>query len=299
MIGLPVASLTKASTSTKFASTRKVSGGCSACGSEGASLRRASQRCGDAHRQDHGTQNSPCHTGIMPPTFVLNTRRSVGRRRKLRLASQPLNPLAASYRYRSLELLPTAAAVYSDVMPLDVAAIQETLRSDGLDGWLLYDFHGSNPIAARLAGLTDGAHMTTRRWYYLIPASGSPRALVHAIERHNLDALPGEQDRRTRTRAAGRGARRRCCAASRRVAMEYSPQGAIPYLSRVDAGTAETDSLARRRDRLVGRSRPALRGRVDAGAARHAPARVRGALSHQGSRVRCARAGRSTTRRAA
>src|SRR5215212_9753381 len=67
--------------------------------------------------------------------------------------------------------------VYSDLMPLDVAAIQETLRSDGLDAWLLYDFRGSNPIAARLAGLTDGTHMTTRRWYYLIPASGSPRAL--------------------------------------------------------------------------------------------------------------------------
>ena len=78
-------------------------------------------------------------------------------------------------------------------MPLDVAAVQQTLRSDGLDGWLLYDFNGSNPIAARLAGLNNGAHMTTRRWYYLIPSSGSPRALVHAIERHNLDALPGDK----------------------------------------------------------------------------------------------------------
>ena len=54
-------------------------------------------------------------------------------------------------------------AIYSDVMPLDVAAIQESLRSDDLDGWLLYDFQGSNPIAARLAGLTDGTHMTTRK----------------------------------------------------------------------------------------------------------------------------------------
>ena len=133
----------------------------------------------------------------------------------------------------------TVAAVYSDVMPLDVAAIQESLRSDGLDAWLLYDFHGSNPIAARLAGLTNGAHMTTRRWYYLIPASGSPRALVHAIERHNLDALPG-----TKQLYAGREQLARglddLLRGVRRVAMEYSPQGAIPYLSRVDAGTAET-----------------------------------------------------------
>src|SRR6187455_1133179 len=78
-------------------------------------------------------------------------------------------------------------------MALDVAAIQQVLNADGLGGWLLYDFHGSNPIAAQLAGLTSGTHMTTRRWYYLIPATGQPRGLVHAIERHNLDALPGER----------------------------------------------------------------------------------------------------------
>ena len=123
-------------------------------------------------------------------------------------------------------------------MPLDVAAIQETLRTEGLDGWLLYDFHGSNPIAARLAGLTNGAHMTTRRWYYLIPSSGSPRALVHAIEKHNLDALPGNK-----TIYAGRdqldAGLTRLLKGVRRVAMEYSRECAIPYLSRVDAGTAE------------------------------------------------------------
>ena len=128
--------------------------------------------------------------------------------------------------------------VYSDVMPLDVAAVQETLRADGLDAWLLYDFNGSNPIAARLAGLSNGAHMTTRRWYYLIPASGSPRALVHAIERHNLDGLPGEKQTYAGREQLASGLDR-LLRGVRRVAMEYSPQGAIPYLSRVDAGTAE------------------------------------------------------------
>jgi len=123
-------------------------------------------------------------------------------------------------------------------MPLDVAAVQENLRSDGLDAWLLYDFNGSNPIAARLAGLTNGSHMTTRRWYYLIPASGSPRALVHAIERHNLDALPGEKQIYAGREQLALGLDR-LLRGVRRVAMEYSPQGAIPYLSRVDAGTAE------------------------------------------------------------
>jgi Xaa-Pro aminopeptidase len=123
-------------------------------------------------------------------------------------------------------------------MPLDVAAVQESLRSDGLDAWLLYDFHGSNPIAARLAGLGDGSHMTTRRWYYLIPAAGTPRALVHAIERHNLDALPGDKQIYAGREQLAAGVDQ-LLRGVKRVAMEYSPQGAIPYLSRVDAGTAE------------------------------------------------------------
>jgi len=123
-------------------------------------------------------------------------------------------------------------------MALDVTAVQRALGPEGLDGWLLYDFHGSNPIAAKLAGLTDGGHMTTRRWYYLIPATGEPRAVVHAIERHNLDALPGEK-----IVYAGRrqldAALTQLLRGVRRIAMEYSPDCAIPYLSRVDAGTVE------------------------------------------------------------
>lgn len=123
-------------------------------------------------------------------------------------------------------------------MALDIAAVQDRLRKAALDGWLLYDFHGSNPIAAQLAGLTTGAHMTTRRWYYLIPAKGQPRGLVHAIERHNLDALPGEQ-----TVYSGReqleAGLTHLLSGLKKVAMEYSPMCAIPYLSRVDAGTVE------------------------------------------------------------
>ena len=123
-------------------------------------------------------------------------------------------------------------------MALEVIAIQEALRSSGLDGWLLYDFHGSNPIASQLAGLAGGGHMTTRRWYYLIPATGEPRGLVHAIERQNLDHLPGQKAiyaGREQLEAGLDG----LLDGLRRVAMEYSPMCAIPYLSRVDAGTAE------------------------------------------------------------
>jgi Xaa-Pro dipeptidase len=123
-------------------------------------------------------------------------------------------------------------------MALDVAAAQRCLRDSGLDGWLLYDFHGSNPIAAGLVGDGTNGHMSTRRWYYLIPANGPTVGLVHAIERHNLDHLPGEK-----LIYAGReqldAGLSRLLAGLTRVAMEYSPQCAIPYLSRVDAGTAE------------------------------------------------------------
>ena len=123
-------------------------------------------------------------------------------------------------------------------MPINVAAVQEALRAHGLEAWLLYDFQGSNPVAYRMAGMGATGHLATRRWFYLIPASGEPRALVHAIERYNLDHLPG-----TKTVYAGREQLATGLAwvvnGVTRVAMEYSPQCAIPYVSRVDAGTIE------------------------------------------------------------
>jgi Xaa-Pro aminopeptidase len=124
-------------------------------------------------------------------------------------------------------------------MSLDLPAIQESLREQGLDGWLLYDFHGSNPIAAKMLGTAGAGKMTTRRWFYLVPTTGEPRGLVHAIERHTLDALPG-----TTTAYAGRrqleSELTRLLTGMTRVAMEYSPECAIPYISRIDAGTLES-----------------------------------------------------------
>ena len=124
-------------------------------------------------------------------------------------------------------------------MALDISSVQHSLRAEGLDGWLLYDFHGSNPIASGLAGLLGGGHMTTRRWYYLIPAHGEPRGLVHAIERHNLDQLPGEKIVYAGRKELDAGLTQ-LLAGVERVAMEYSPDCAIPYISRLDAGTAES-----------------------------------------------------------
>ncbi len=117
--------------------------------------------------------------------------------------------------------------------------VQGALKADGLDGWLLYDFRGSNAIAAEITAVArQGGHLATRRWYYLIPATGEPRGLVHAIERHSLAHLPGSM-----TRYAGRdqleAGLRGLVSGIRRLAMEYSPDCAIPYVSRVDGGTIE------------------------------------------------------------
>jgi Xaa-Pro aminopeptidase len=120
---------------------------------------------------------------------------------------------------------------------VDIAGIQKSLAEHGLDGWLLYDFRGSNPIARAVIGF-DEKQIGTRRWFYLIPRDGEPVAIVHVIEPHALAGAPGravpyrswkELEGLLKTHLAGR----------RRVAMEYSPGAAIPYVGRVDAGTVE------------------------------------------------------------
>ena len=123
-------------------------------------------------------------------------------------------------------------------MGLDIAGIQAALAEDALDGWLLFDFKGSNPIARKVAGVDGPGKMMTRRWFYMIPRHGEPRGLVHAIERHNLDHLAG-----TIATYSGRESLARALdtllAGTSHLAMEYSPGCAIPYLSRLDAGTLE------------------------------------------------------------
>ncbi|HLG16293.1 MAG TPA: M24 family metallopeptidase [Blastocatellia bacterium] len=121
--------------------------------------------------------------------------------------------------------------------------IQDALKETGLDGWLFYSFRESDPIAANILGVGGTGHIATRRWFYLIPQSGFPTKIVHSIERDVLDNLPGNkliylpwQQLHGHLRAS-LGAL--TTARQPRVAMQYSPNAAIPYLSRVDAGTVE------------------------------------------------------------
>lgn len=130
------------------------------------------------------------------------------------------------------------SGLYTQEMALPIPKVQQALKEEGVDGWLLYDFHGSNPIATRLTGLAASTKMATRRWYYLVPAEGTPRGLVHAIERHNLDELPGDTQPYAGREELAAGLKV-LLRGMKRVAMEYSPGNAIPYVSRVDAGTIE------------------------------------------------------------
>ena len=121
-------------------------------------------------------------------------------------------------------------------MSADIPGMQSDLRAAKLDGWLFYDFRGRDPIAQRILDLPEG--MRTRRWFYFVPAKGTPKKLVHKIEAQSLAALPGEtlyyagQDelRKNVGKMLGR---------AKNVAMQYSPKNAIPYVAMVDAGTIE------------------------------------------------------------
>src|SRR5262245_49729765 len=70
--------------------------------------------------------------------------------------------------------------------------IQSALREQQIDAWLFYDHHHRDPLAYRILGLSPDAQ-SSRRWFYLIPASGEPEGLVHRVEPRQLDALPGRK----------------------------------------------------------------------------------------------------------
>jgi Xaa-Pro aminopeptidase len=119
----------------------------------------------------------------------------------------------------------------------DLSSVQAALQQLGFDGWLLYDFRGLNVLARRVIGLSDEA-MLSRRWFYFIPARGEARKLVHRIEPHALDGLPGSAQTYLRWQELEAGVAG-LVQGARRVAMEYVPRNANPYVSRVDAGTVE------------------------------------------------------------
>src|SRR5579863_7826664 len=120
---------------------------------------------------------------------------------------------------------------------MDIEAIQLALRDAGHDGWLFYDHHHRDPIATHILGLDEKAHIT-RRWYYFIPAHGEPRKLVHRVEQTRLDSLPGSKGLYSSWLELAAGLEAMLSGATT-IAMQYSPNNAIMYVSMVDAGTVE------------------------------------------------------------
>ncbi len=115
--------------------------------------------------------------------------------------------------------------------------IQQALEQFRIDGWLLYDFRGSNVLARRVLRMSP-EEITSRRWFYWIPQQGEPVKLVHRIEPGVLDHLPGNRVEYLRWQELQQGLKELVAGAGQ-VAMEYSPFASIPYVSRVDAGTVE------------------------------------------------------------
>jgi len=115
--------------------------------------------------------------------------------------------------------------------------IQAALRDEGLDGWLFFDHHRRDPLAYRVLQFTPGS-MVTRRWFYYVPAVGEPRGLVHKIEAQTLAPLPGQHSLYAGWSTLVDGVKT-LLRGDRRVAMQYSPNCAVPYVAMVDAGTVE------------------------------------------------------------
>ncbi len=114
--------------------------------------------------------------------------------------------------------------------------VQRALVDAGLDGWLIYDFHGLNPVAPVMLGLTG---MMTRRIFALIPASGVPTAITHAIEQPPWQKWPANWKKQVYSSWRTLESELATLLRGKRVAMEYSPGDAVPYLDRVPAGVLE------------------------------------------------------------
>jgi Xaa-Pro aminopeptidase len=118
-----------------------------------------------------------------------------------------------------------------------VNEIQKYLKDSEIDGWLIFDFRGQNHIAASLFNMSK-ERLLTRRWFYFIPRSGEPTLLIHKIERSNFPEPPKQTIFYVSWKQL-KSELGKILKDSKKIAMEYSPQGAIPYVSCVDGGTLE------------------------------------------------------------
>lgn len=115
-----------------------------------------------------------------------------------------------------------------------ITDVQQHLANEKIDGWLLFDFLGQNSLARDFLQI-DPNHLITRRFFYWVPVKGEPVKLLHKIEPHVLDHLPGKEIAYLKWQEL-QSSLKEILKGSKTVAMEYSPNNAIPYLSKVDGG---------------------------------------------------------------
>src|SRR6266571_7465591 len=139
--------------------------------------------------------------------------------------------------------------------PESLPELQSALDRAGLDGWLIYDFHGLNPVAV---GMLELPGMTTRRFFVYIPRKGMPVAVTHAIEQGPWAGWPAKWRKEKYSSWRTLESLLADLVKGKRVAMEYSPGDAVPYLDRVPAGVIE---MVRNAGATVGESAD-LVGRV-------------------------------------
>ncbi len=120
--------------------------------------------------------------------------------------------------------------------PQSLAGVQRAIADAGVDGWLLYDFRHINPIAA---GMLAREGMLTRRIFCFIPRRGNPVAVTHAIEQGPWLDWPREWGKEVYSSWPSLEGTLRKIVGGKRVAMEYSPGDAVPYVDYVPAGVVE------------------------------------------------------------
>ena len=141
-----------------------------------------------------------------------------------------------TFTFILLAIFASGAVAQSNERSARIAEIQAALQKEKLDGWLFYDFRGSDILTPRI--LKTERLGGSRRWFYYVPATGEPVKVVHAIEPDQLDVLPGKK-LIYREWSLLKSQVKAAVAGGKHIAMQYSPDNDIPYISRVDAGTIE------------------------------------------------------------
>jgi Xaa-Pro aminopeptidase len=124
------------------------------------------------------------------------------------------------------------------IAPDALPRLQQVLAeiAEPVDGWLLFDFRGINPIFRAVLG---DELVGSRRVYVVIPRAGTPVALVHAVDAELWRDWPAAWRRIVWVRRETLEQELRALVGGRRLALEYSPGGDIPYGDYVPAGTVD------------------------------------------------------------